>query len=79
MRNNNWIPNWNNGQSYSIEINSRNKSLEAISISGSYNSVNDSIVFNAVIQNNLWRKYTITNASDQLGNKGQCFSIQLNG
>ncbi|MFT5964545.1 MAG: hypothetical protein ACI9L6_001288 [Flavobacterium sp.] len=38
------------------------KSLEAISISGGYNSVNDSIVFDAVIPKIVYGENTITNA-----------------
>jgi hypothetical protein len=45
------------------------KSLEAISISGSYNSVNDSIVFNAVIPKIVYGENTITNALMNLETK----------
>jgi hypothetical protein len=42
-------------------VNEEIKSLEPILISGSYNSVNDSIVINAGFKHNLWRKYQCLN------------------
>jgi hypothetical protein len=53
------------------------KSLEPILISGSYNSVNDSIVINAVVPNIIYGENTITNALMSVDTKDKALVYNL--